>query len=260
MSNLIGRDNEIGLIKAYINEMKSFHIYGHEGAGKTAILEYIFNHWDDLRSPLIPIFCRTSATLREILLRIAGFILYRTGNLQNIDKFKQIHQIRYQSDLKTVNSRDMKNIIFRNMKYKNFCVILDRLDYVTPKINALLVPLDEAAVLITSSRQSWEIADYSFRGKLDYCLYLFPKLRIGNLKRKDAFILMENLSSNMSVNFPNKPQTFEEIFHISKGNPRTIVEILDKAKQPQYVTGDSLNLNLIMIDCRIDNIGEGGHP
>jgi hypothetical protein len=254
MSKLIGRDSEIYLIKSYINEMKSFHIYGPEGVGKTSILEFIHNNWNDLKTPLLPIFCRTSRTLREILVRVSGFLLYRFGNLQNIDKFKRVKQIRCPSDLKAVNSRYLKNIIFRNIGSKKFCIILDHLEYVTPKINAFLTPLKDVAVTITSSRQSWELRDYKFKGNLGYSLYLFPKLKMTNLPNKDAYLLMEHLYGTMCLKVPDKDHLFNEIFHITKGNPKMITELLERAQRPEYFKNQICDLKLMQIDQNIEKL------
>ena len=136
----------------------------------------------------------------------------------------------------------------------NFCVILDHLEYVTPRINSLLTALYERVPVITASRQSWDLEDYAFRGNLAYCLYLAPKLRIENLKRKDAFALMERLCNNLNIDFPIKPQMLEEIFRISKGNPKIIVEILEKAKRSEYFRDNRLNLKLILIDCKMEKL------
>jgi len=253
MSELIGRDNEIGLIKSYINKMKSFHIYGPEGAGKTAILEHIHNNWNELHTPLIPIFCRTSTKLREILIRVAGFLLYRSGSLQNTDKFKKIKQIWRRSDLKTLNSRDLKNIIFRNIGNKKFCIILDHLERVTPKINTFLTPLKDIAMTITASRQSWDIADCLFSARLDYCLWLLPKVQIKNLLRHDAFLLMKHTFGDaIRVN----DNLFEEAYRITRGNPGLTKEILAKALMPEYRIDGYINLRLIMLDLDIEKVKE----
>jgi len=253
MNKLIGRNNEIGLIKSYISGIKSFHIYGPEGVGKTAVLEYLYTHWDDLDSPLIPIFCRTSRTLKEILLPIAGVLLQRSRSLANIDKFKRIKEIYRQSDLKEVNSRELKNMIFNNIGYKKFCIILDHLEYVTPKINAFLTPLKDRAVIITASRQSWELTDYQFKGNLNYCLYLFPKLKVANLSRGDAYSLMEYLYENLHLEIPHKAQLFKEIFHITNGNPKMITGILYEVRKPEYIKNQTCNLKLIQLDLMIEN-------
>ncbi|MBM4140774.1 MAG: ATP-binding protein [Nitrospira sp.] len=254
MGVLIGRDREIGLIRNHIKEMKSFHIYGPEGVGKTALLEYVYSNWNYFQTPLVPILCRTSRTLREILIHIAGYLLYSSHTLQNIDKFKRIKEIRHRSDLKTINSRDLKNIIFRNISSRRFCIILDHLEHVTPKINAFLTPLKDVAMIITASRQSWELTDYNFKGKLSYCLYLVPKLKVTNLSKRNAYLLMEYLYKNLPMSIRNKSQLFKEIFYITEGNPGMMREIFEKAQRHEYVKGDMLNLKLIQIDCQMDKI------
>jgi hypothetical protein len=250
MSKLIERENEIDLIKSYINEMKSFHIYGPEGVGKTAVLEYIYQNWADINTSLIPIFCRTSRTLKEILLHIAGFLLQRSRSLENIDKFRRIKEIYRLSDLKAVNSRDLKNIIFNNIGHKKFCIILDHLDCVTPKINTFLTPLKDRAVTITASRQSWDIADYRFFARLDYCLWLLPKVQIKNLLRHEAFLLMKQ---TIGDNHALEETLFSEIYRITNGNPELTKKIIAKVILPKYFTDGHINLKLIGIDLKMEN-------
>jgi hypothetical protein len=256
MSELIGRDNEIDLIKSYINKMKSFHIYGPEGAGKTAILESIYQNWADMNTSLIPIFCRTSKTLKEILLHVAGFLLQRSRSLENIDKFKRIKQIYRQSDLKEVNSRDLKNMIFNNIGYKKFCIMLDHLDCVTPRINTFLTPLKSRAVTITASRQSWDIADYLFSARLDYCLWLLPKVKINNLSRHDALLLIEQIAGDT---FTLGETLISEIYCITNGNPCMTKKILAKVFLPKYLIDGHVNLKLIGIDLKMERAGGKGH-
>jgi hypothetical protein len=253
MHKLIGREGEISLIKSYVNKMQSFHIYGSEGVGKTATLEHVYSNWNKLHTPLIPIFCRTSSTLREMLIHIAGFLLYRIGNLQDIDKFKQIHQIRCQSDLKNINSRYLKNIIFRHIDDKKFCIIFDHLEHVTPKINALLSPLKDVAVLITASRQSWDLKDYNFTACLDYCLWLLPKVKIGKLSKNDTFSLMKLIAED---SFKVNENLFAEVYSITKGNAGLTKEVLIKALMPEYCIDGRINLGLVMLDLEIERVKE----
>jgi len=251
MNKLIGRNNEIDLIKSYINKMKSFHIYGPEGAGKTAILEHIYQNWADMNTSLSPIFCSTCRTLKEILLPIAGVLLQRSRSLENIDKFKRIKEIYRQSDLKEVNSRELKNMIFNNIGHRKFCIMLDHLDYVTPRINAFLTPLKDRAVTITASRQSWGITDYRFSAPLDYCLWLLPKVKIENLSKHESFLLMKIIAGD---SFKANENLFTEIYHITKGNAGLTKEAVNKALLPAYCTDGHINLKLIMLDIEIQKV------
>ncbi len=253
MSKLIGRDNEISLIKSYINKMKSFHIYGPEGVGKTAILEHIYQNWMDMNTSLIPVFCRESRTLKEILLPIAEVLLQRSRTLANIDKYKRIREICRQSDLKEVNSREMKNMIFNNIGHKKFCIILDHLESVTPRINAFLTPLKDLAIIITASRQSWEMSDYNFTACLEYCLWLLPKVRIKNLSKYDSFLLtMQTIGEANAL----VEEVFPDIYDITNGNPGLTKKFANKAVLPKYLTGGRVNLKLIDIDLKMEKACE----
>ncbi|WP_333653186.1 hypothetical protein [Dissulfurispira sp.] len=184
---IIGREKELQALIAHIMDRKNLHIYGSEGAGKSILLDWIYSKFKELDDALIPVYCRNSRTLREIVLQTAGFLLGHFKHLKSVDKFKNVKKIENPADIRKLNIRVIKNIVFAYMPKGKFCVILDHLEYVTPRINSLLTALYERVPVITASRQSWDLEDYAFRGNLAYCLYLAPKLRIENLKRKDAF-------------------------------------------------------------------------
>jgi len=245
---------QIRKILTHIKGRKNLHIYGAEGTGKTALLDYVYDNWKKNDTSVIPIYCRTSRTLREIFQRISGFLLNHFRHLESVDKFKRVKEIKYPSDIKKLNMRTLKNLIFSYLPQADFCVIMDHLENVTPKINSFLSPLYERAMVITASRQSWEIADYSFRGRLDYSLYLIPKLRVENLQKKEALSLMQNLYDDAGLGILNKARAFEDIFCVTAGNPKMIAKIFEKAGNPQYLKGHTFNLNLILIDCEMDRI------
>jgi len=250
---------QIKTIITHIKSRKKFHIYGLEGTGKSVLLDYIYDNWKEIDDSLIPIYCRSSRTLRQIFLHICRFLLYHFKHLESIDKFKRIKKIRYSSDIKKLNIRALRNVIFAYITEDNFCIILDHLEYVTPKINSFLTVLYERLPVISASRQSWEPSDYSFKGRLDYCIYLTPKLRIENLTRKDSIVFMNYLYNNLNIKFLDKSHLFDKIFHISDGNPKVIREIFERAQKTEYSRDGLLNLKLILIDHQINKVGIGGN-
>jgi hypothetical protein len=245
---------KIQIIIDHILKRKHLHIYGSEGTGKSALLDWIYYNWKEIDNLLIPIYCKNSRTLREILLRISGFLLDRFKHLESIDKFKRVKEIRYPEEIEKLNIRCFSNLVYTYLPQGNFCIILDHLEYVTPRIHALLRVLYEKALVITAGRQSWELSDYNFRGKLDYCLYLVPKLRIDNLKKNEAFVLMEYLYDSLKIDVSGKTQMLNDIFHITNGNPKMINEIFKKAQNPEYFRDGVFNLKLILLDCKIDKV------
>jgi AAA ATPase domain len=251
---LIGREQEIETIRDCIRHRTSLHLHGPEGVGKSALIDHLYRTWNEIGASPIPIYCGNSGTLREILVAIAEFLLGHCKMLVSVDKYKREKQIASSADIRTISIRYLRNLVFPRIKKGDFCVVLDHLEHITPQINACLGALHERACVITASRQSWDLMDYGFTGRLSYDLWLVPKLRIDKLQRKDAFSLMEHLQKHLNLKLPNKESLFNEIFHITQGNPMMMKTILEKARKPDYLVDGKLNLNLIVIDCRIDAV------
>ncbi len=251
---LIWRGQDIEAIRDSVRRRKGLHIYGPKGVGKSALLDHLYTKWDVIGASCVPIYCKNSVTLREILVCIAEALLDRTGPLAGTDKYLEQIGINTVSDIRTNSNRDLRNMIFPRIEQGDYCFILDHLDHISKGINAFLSSLHDRACVITASRQSWVIGDYSFTGKIAYCLYLVPKLRLDNLKKKDALSLMQQLYKDVGMTQSDKVRVFNDIFHITQGNPKMMHDILDKAGKPEYIVDGKLNLNLIVIDCRIDAV------
>ncbi|MEJ2313697.1 MAG: hypothetical protein P8Y85_02750 [Nitrospirota bacterium] len=240
---------------ACIRNGKNLHIYGPEGAGKSALLAWVYSSWREIDQSLIPVYCQSSGTLRQILLCISSFLLGHFKNLESVDKFKRVRKIGRASDIKGLSIRALKDLVFAYLPRRRFCIILDHLECVTPKINGFLHVLYENALVINASRQSWDLADYSFKGRRDYCLYLVPKLRVENLRRKEALLLMDRLAGDIEIGQSQKRELFDEVFRVTSGNPGLITRIFERAQMPEYRKGGRLNLTLIMLDLRIEEAG-----
>lgn len=251
---LVGRMKELDTLLHHVSNRESLHMYGPGGTGKSALLNWLYDNWKETGSALIPIYCRSSSTLRQIFLTIAPFLLVHFKHLESIDKFKRIKEIEYPSDLKKLSIRELRNLIFAYISQDSFCVLLDHLEYVTPRIDGFLTTLCDKALVISASRQSWELTDYTFMGRLDYLLYRMPKLSIENLKRKEAFVLMESMSGDLQLGLTAKRKLLEEVYRISRGNPEVITTILRRAHRPEYHRDNGLNLALIMIDSKIEEL------
>lgn len=252
---IIGLQEEMQRLLACIRGGNSLHIYGPEGAGKSALLAWVFSSWREIDQPIIPVYCRSSGTLRQMLLCISTFLLGHFKSMESVDKFKRVREIRRASDIKKLSIRALRDLVFAYLPRRRFCIILDHLEYVTPRINGFLYVLYENALVITASRQSWDLADYSFKGRLGYCLYRVPKLRVENLKRREALLLMDRLGGGLDMSLPQKRELFDEVLRVSEGNPGLITRIFEKAQTPEYLKGGRLNLGLIMLDLRIEEAG-----
>lgn len=250
---LIGRKEEIATIHEHIRQGKSLHIYGTEGAGKTALIDYVYRNWDEIGTSCIAICCRDSSTLREIILCITHDLLGRFKHLKGLDKYLEPVELERGNDIEDENILNLRNIAYRYLKSGNYCLILDHLQKVTPRIHSFVSALNGCSSVITTGRQAWDLSDFSsFSGSL--ALWHVPKLKVENLGKDDAFILMQSLHDLLEMGVSDASGLFKDIYDITQGNPKMIETIFAKAKDKRYVHDGKLNLNLVVIDCRIDEV------
>ena len=254
---LIGRETESRILIEHIGSCKSIHIYGTAGSGKTALLQWICADLSATGTSLTPIYCNDSRNLRNILLCIASFFLKRFRSLQFADKYHRTHEILRMHQLKSLNINALRKIIYRYLEKGRFCIFLDHLENVTPGINSLMTVLQERLPVVSASRQSWEISDFRFRGNLECPLYTTEKLRIDNLSREKALLLMEDLYLKTSIRLTDKKKFFTHLFKVTKGNPGMIVDIFNLISNGSYISGGNINLNLLLIDREIKRLKKG---
>ncbi len=251
---IVGRQKELDIIISHVRAGKNLHIHGPEGSGKSALLEWVFNNWKDVDGSLIPLYCKASGTLREILLQISEDLLKHLKSLKDINRHGIPEEIKNIAGIKKLEIRPLKSTVLNYVQKGGFCVLFDHLECVTPKINSFLTVLYEKTPVITASRESWDLTDFAFKSRFEFCLYQFPKLKVENLSREAALILMTSLLGDMKTKIPGIYSQFKEIFDLTRGNPAMIIKIFEKAGHPGYLRGGRLNLNLILLDCRIDTI------
>lgn len=245
----IGRSEEMRLLHDAIKSRGRMHLHGPAGSGKTALLCHLLERWDEMPNPPAPVYCRDSVTLREILVSLSAFLLGRFKHLSGLDKYREPIELGATNDVNDTNIVNLRNIVYHYLKKGDFCIILDHLEDVTPRINSLLTALYGCATVITASRQSRDTP-----GRRVYALWLVPKLRVGNLCKDDAFLLMESLHGSLYSKVRDKLRLFKDIYEIYQGNPKMIKTIFAKAADPRYLHDGKLNLNLIVIDCRMDEV------
>ncbi len=251
----IGRIEEMSLLRDEIKSGRRLHVHGPTGTGKSALLRHVLAHWREIDISSVPVYCAQSGTMREILITLSVFLLARFKHLSGTDKYQGPIEIRTPNDVNEENIINLRNIVYHYLQKGDFCVVLDHLENVTPRINSLLTALRGCASIITVSRQSWDLSDYSgVSGRLAYDLWLGPKLRVGNLDKRDAFTLMGFLDRTLHMSVSDKLRLFKDIYEVSRGNPKMIKSIFMKAADPKYLHDGKLNLNLIVIDCRMDEV------
>ncbi len=253
IDTLTGRSREIEVIRDHIRRRKSLHLYGPAGVGKSALLHYILAQWEEAPNPPAPIYCRDSCTLREIILCITHALLGWFKHLKGLDKYWEPVELERSNDVEDENILNLRGIAYHYLKKGDFYVILDHLENVTPRIHSFVSALHGCSSCITVSRRAWDLSDFSsFSGSL--ALWHVPKLKVVNLHKNDAFMLMQSLYDSLKMNVSDAPGLFKNIYDISQGNPKVIETIFAKAKDKKYIHHGRLNLNLVVLDCRIDEV------
>ena len=229
--NIVGRKEEIGTIREHIRQGKSLHIYGPEGAGKSALIDYVYRNWDEINTLRTPIYCKDSGSLEQILSTIAKFLLSQGKKLVDIDYERRTEKIILQSDeLPTVPRRYLRNMVFPHIKRGKFCIILDQLENVSQRTNSFLKALYGFTTVISVSRKSWDKTKIDFPDMLQYALWDISKLEVKNLDKEAAFSLMINVLNNSTTTKSTAcRRLFEEVYVTTQGNPKMIKEIFAKA-------------------------------
>lgn len=236
--NIIDRKKEIETIREHIRRGKSLHIFGPEGTGKSALIDYVYRNWYEIGTLRIPIYCENSDTLEQILDTIAKFLLVQGKKLVDIDCKRRTQKLILQPDeLSTVPRRYLRNMVFPHIKRGKFCIILDHLENITPRTNSFLNALYGCASVITASRESWDKAKMTNAEIPEYELWRVPKLEVGNLEKESAFNLMESLlykHTSLKSSAADSRRLFEDTYAVTRGNPKLIKKIFDKAMDQKY--------------------------
>ena len=234
--NIIDRKEEIEVIRDHIRQGKSLHIHGCEGVGKSALIDYVYCNWDEIGTLRIPIYCKKSGTLEQILDTIAKSLLAQGKKLVDIDYARRTEKLVTRPDeLSTVPRRNLRNMVFPHLKSGKFCIILDHLENVLERTNSFLKALYGATSVISASRESWDKTNNDFPGMHQYALLAIPKLEVKNLDKESAFNFMAGLLYKhdlLKTKAADSRRLFEDTYAMTRGNPKQIKKIFANAVDP----------------------------
>jgi len=232
---IIGRDREIEIVRDHVRQGESLHVYGPEGVGKTALIDYLCRTWGEIGTSRAPIYCEQSGTLEQILDTIAKTLLSEGKKLVDIDYERRTERLILKpEDLQTVQRRNLRNMVFPHIKRGNFYVILDHLENVTPRTSSFIKALYGCTPVITVSRLNWDEAIMAIAGASEPVHV--SKLALGNLDKESAFNLMESLLSKhdlLKAKVPDSRRLFEDAYAVTQGNLKKIKNMFAKAMDPK---------------------------
>ncbi len=235
---IIDRKDEIETIRDHIRQGTSLHIYGPEGVGKTALIDYVYRNWDEVGTLRSPIYCKNSGTLEQILEMIAKFFLAQGKKLVDIDYERRTERlVTRPEELVAVPRRYLRNMVFPHIKRGKFCIIIDHLENVSQRTNSFLRALYEFMPVISAGRESWDKTKIDLPGTLQYALWEIPKMEVKNLNRESAFKLMETLYYNSRFAKEAESRLFEDVYSATQGNPKLIKKMFAKIMDPKCLHG-----------------------
>jgi len=221
--NLIGRRTELDVVFEHLRTGKNLAISGAEGTGKTALArEAIAGHADT-------VYCADTSTLKttcESLLVALGLSLAWTDNIQR------------------------KRALLHATRNKRCCFVFDNVSRVSPRLLSLLEAVHESHPMLLIGRSFAWIET----GHLKMILWDFDQLELGNLREADARQLIESEVARLDLRPPNPRQFARELWRLSRGNPRRIVELCVQATTGQYVFGGRVSVALLELDRRIHKL------
>jgi predicted ATPase len=225
---LIGREQECRLLEQLMRQKKNILVIGEEGVGKTAIVNNVV-----ARAGMKNILhSRRSATLRETMINM-------------------IESIRGGKDLAKKNILSLKKICYQLLDESPGYAVLDHIGWVEPKFYGFLIYLIEQKlpfVILTRKPDKKHI------GHLWMGLSDFVKLEVKNLDPTAAGELIDYYASKFELKI-DPPAVFKkEVFKLSGGNPKTIGQLCDLAKDEKYRAKGYIDVKLMDLDRRIGSV------
>jgi hypothetical protein len=224
---LIGRDPECRLLDDLIRQRKNILMVGPEGVGKSAVVDHVLAG-GAIKNVL---YSKSSASLKETLANMAEFAL---GS-------KNLHQ---------KNILSLKKICYQLLESIPDYAILDHMAWVAPKFYGFLTYLKEQKITFIIATRSSDKKDI---GHLWMGLYDFERLEIKNLDQAGTGQLIYYCAQSLDLKLPEATHFKNEVFKISKGNPKIIKELCRLAREEKYRPEGHIDVKLIDLDRRIKN-------
>lgn len=217
----IGRNEVIKQIETLETKKVNTLILGDIGTGKTHLLEQI--------QPTKKILKLDDTD--NIKKSLANMLLYLYKNDKETVYELIYSDLPYNKALVKINRESIKNIcteIKKTVQPKEYTLIIDRVDRITPKAVQALEELKDTFTIIASAREI-SMNKSSF-------LWNFEIIKLKPLERKYALDLIERLSYDLEIE--NKELFRNHIFEQSNGNPRVIFEIIDRYRKEPFITNE----------------------
>jgi hypothetical protein len=220
---LIGRDTELGLLRDRLRSGRNVAVTGPAGAGKTALALQTVAGMPDV------LYCRDSSTLKTACESLLAALGMRATAYDNIER---------------------KRTVLAAIRQRPHCVVLDHVRHVSPKLLSLLEGIHESHPMVVIVRSlAWNDI-----GHLKMILWDFDTLELRSLTETGACRLVRAESERLGLRVPDPEQFAHDLWRLSHGIPRRLIELCEQAKQGRYVFGRRFDARLVDLDRRIKEL------
>ena len=216
----VGHETELTQLITNVGKHINTILLGGTGSGKTHLLDNLFAQTGR--------FLRID-DLSDIKNTLKGLILYLAkGDKEQV--ISMIYQDTNDLDVK-ISKESIKNLtelIISLTTCHEYTIIIDSLDRITPRGVKLLEQFKDHFTIIAAAR---EIAV----NKSTF-LWNFESIRLDNLSRTHSLQLIQQASTAVQVD--NWDLYRNHIYEQSDGNPRVILELIDRYQKEPVVTDE----------------------
>lgn len=203
---LLGREKELGIVRAHLRAGKNLLVTGEHGIGKTALVQEAVRDWPGT------LYCADTTTLKttcESLLAALGRTMPLADNIAR------------------------KRAVLNGIRNDKRWIVLDHVGRVSPKLESFLETLHQThpMIIVTPNPAS------SVSGHLKLILWDFERLELRPLPR-------EALRQLLRIHLREQPENFEnDLLRLARGNPGRLLELCNLARQGRYVSAQLLDLD-----------------
>lgn len=255
---LIGREPLVQAMLNHISEGKNLLLIGPEGTGKTAILKRLIDVGSGRNNIPGFIYCGKTDTLKTILQQMASSLHLDFHDLDLTDSpgsnVQGLTTSEFNHCLKTITRLPLKKSVVQSLKSRRYALILDHLRAVKHPSAAFLefLIMEYQVPIIGVIRE----LHYKRIGRLNRLVWAFTKLRVENLERKAAAVLIDRCLERSRLELPDRSRFTAALLRLSKGNPKIMVQVCAAAGDGRYQFNHRTDIGLILLDLKMQSLGE----
>lgn len=230
---LIGREKEVEAILKEVGKRKDVLLVGPIGSGKTAILREIVRKLESQNKKVV--YANYATSFKHFLVNLVyqmhekynDIELYELLDKQEDTKGKAWKEIRRR--VAKLTTSDLAGLVFRSTKRREYTIICDALEMITPTAKANFESLRENCCLIGATHT---IKDNPHLKKL---WWRFKHIEIKNLELAKAKELIDYLYTENNINAYDKEAYKRKILKVSNGNCAAIYDMVFHSSKEKYL-------------------------